>query len=390
MQMKHLVFLTVLSVSGTAAAYDREHWPTNFHFQNGTDLGLSGNFQYDRNSFHGDSRFANQNDSDFRRQEFGASIGQKGIFDATVNYDFQNELWLDTFVRLETKAVFGDDYGKVTLGYMKVPFGLDALTSSRATALMETNLADQAIIETRRLGGLWSFERPKYALQVGAYGGKDLQGDNPGVTQAIRGVWTPIRSADQVLHLGLAISQESPRGYQNGRGTHFGPRVRFRARPEAGLTSIRLVDSGTLTDVDHIDRTGLEVIWLHGPYSIQGESLGARVKRNDGGDDYVATGQTIQGTYSITGESRPYSVNGLGNIKPIHPWGAVELAARYSHLDLNDEGIAGGRQTDWTLGANWYLTSHFKFQANYTLADSKRFNMHDKPKIFELRAQVQF
>ena len=43
-----------------------------------------------------------------------------------------------------------------------------------------------------------------------------------------------------------------------------------------------------------------------------------------------------------------------------------------------------------TLGANWYLTSHFKLQANYIKAYSDKGNLSLDPTIFELRGQLMF
>jgi phosphate-selective porin OprO/OprP len=63
---------------------------------------------------------------------------------------------------------------------------------------------------------------------------------------------------------------------------------------------------------------------------------------------------------------------------------------RYSEIDLNDGVVQGGKEHDWTLGANWYLTSHFKFQANYIKAYSDKGNLSIDPTIFELRAQIMF
>ncbi len=57
---------------------------------------------------------------------------------------------------------------------------------------------------------------------------------------------------------------------------------------------------------------------------------------------------------------------------------------------MDDADVLGGRQHDWTLGANWYLTSHFKFQANYVKADASRRGVRSQPEIFELRAQMHF
>ena len=65
----------------------------------------------------------------------------------------------------------------------------------------------------------------------------------------------PRKSAGDVLHLGIAGSRERPDSST----------ARMRARPEVGLTDVRLVDTGTLAGVDAIRRVGLEGLWIHGP-----------------------------------------------------------------------------------------------------------------------------
>ena len=49
--------------------------------------------------------------------------------------------------------------------------------------------------------------------------------------------------------------------------------------------------------------------------------------------------------------------------------GAWQVAARYSYLDLNSKGIAGGILHDLTLGLNWFLNDYTKVQMNYFLTD---------------------
>ena len=380
--------LCLALAASAASAADFDNWPTKYTFSDGTELAGTLNYAYDYNGFSGDSRL--EDDHGMRRREFGATLKKKGVYDAIVYFDFESKTWLDVFFRFETKALLGEDYGRVRLGYMKTPVGLDGVTSSRATSFLEVGLPAQAIYEGRRTGVDWVLERSQYLLQAGAYGGKDLQGDNPGTTQAVRAVWTPIKATGDVLHLGLAASVENPRGYHDGRGVSYSARTRVRARPEAGLTDVRLVDSGTLVNVDQIKRYGFEEIWIHGPFSIQSEALQINVTRTNGLPEFTGNGQYIYGSWVLTGESRPYSAGAVSNIKPEHDYGAVELLARYSRLDLDDAGVDGGREHAWTLGANWYLTSHFKFQADYVMADASRAGVHTKPNIVELRAQVMF
>ncbi|MGE8261460.1 MAG: porin, partial [Stenotrophomonas sp.] len=133
----------------------------------------------------------------------------------------------------------------------------------------------------------------------------------------------------------------------------------------------------------------LEGIWIRGPFSLQGEALQTTVSR-DGKPDYTGNGQYAMASWILTGESRPYNAGAVANVKPAHDYGAVELVTRYSRIDLDDADVFGGRQHDWTIGANWYLTSHFKFQANYVKVDASRRGVRSQPEIFELRAQMHF
>ena len=60
--------------------------------------------------------------------------------------------------------------------------------------------------------------------------------------------------------------------------------------------------------------------------------------------------------------------------KKIFKWGeslgAIELAARYSALDLADEAISGGRLQDTTMGVNWYLNPNMRIMLNYVHSEA--------------------
>jgi phosphate-selective porin OprO/OprP len=92
----------------------------------------------------------------------------------------------------------------------------------------------------------------------------------------------------------------------------------------------------------------------------------------------------------LTGESHGYKDTAFANPVPSRPAGAVEVAMRYSTVDLDDDGIEGGTEHDWTLGLNWYISKHFKLQANDVRAFSDRGNLEVEPHIYELLAQLSF
>lgn len=380
---------TLASAGGSPAnRYDfTSHWPTHYVFDDGTDLGLALKYQYDVDRFsHDDGRLADAQTN--RRKELGFYVKKKGVYDATVVYDFQARTWLDTYLRVQGKSLFGRDVGAFRVGFSKTPVGLEGNTGTGATTFLETALPTQAIYANRRLGVDWALEREHVLVNLGYYRGGDLNGDSDGRMVAARAAWVPRHRDGDVLHLGISASRESPDGTTDGRGIYTPPTARLRARPEAGLAG-RLVDSGNLAPVDRIDRTGLEGLWIAGPWSVQGEYLHARVAL-DGRPTYAADGYYVFASWVATGESRPYAEGNVGNIKPGGRYGALEFALRYSELDLDDGPVAGGRERDWTLGANWYLNRYLKLQANYVHAQSDRRALAVDPNVVEVRAQVQF
>jgi phosphate-selective porin OprO/OprP len=85
----------------------------------------------------------------------------------------------------------------------------------------------------------------------------------------------------------------------------------------------------------------------------------------------------VQVSYFLTGEHRVYDQK-LGAFKrtaPMKPcslskgqWGAFEVGARYSHLNLNDNMVRGGVMSDYTIGVNWYLYRNLRVMLNGVLA----------------------
>jgi phosphate-selective porin OprO/OprP len=371
MHTKILLALGLLGLAPRAFAA-ADDWPTRLRFDDGIELGAKGIFQYDTN------RFSSEHFDDattWRRQVVNLYGEKKGDFDANVGYDFQSNAWQDVFLGATTGI------GHFRLGEFKTPVGMeDGATSASATTFLETSLAGQAVYEGRRLGLEWKYTGlSRWAFQLAYFGRHDLNDAASGATAAARAVFNPVNADNEVIHLGLSVSREA----RDDRT------ARVRARPEVNLTTIRLVDTGNLSGVDRIERTGLEAAWLHGPWLAQAEYLTLGAHRNIGAR-YRSDGYYVSGSWLLTGEARRYRNGAFGDPKPASHWGALELALRYSSVDLDDGIVRGGEQHDWTLGLNWYLPRGLKLQANYIRAWSDRRGVSVDPEIFALRAQLAF
>ena len=289
----------------------------------------------------------------------------------------------------------GLDYADITVGNFKEPWSLEELTSSKYITFMERALPVEAFAPSRRLGvgghshskgGLsWNAGYGIFADTVNA----DNSNDNEGYGYAARLTVAPIAEKNRVVHLG---------GYGEWRAP-TDDEVRYRSRPESHIANVRLVDTGTIGNVDNTVKWGLEAATVMGPFSLQGEYMNVD-NDVDGGSDPTFSGWYAYGSWFITGESRTYKASS-GTFDRVKPKsivgkggkGAWELGARYSSLDLNDSGINGGEEENLTIGLNWYATPTVRFMANYIkVLDLKDPTTTDdsEPDVFQLRAQIDF
>ena len=82
---------------------------------------------------------------------------------------------------------------------------------------------------------------------------------------------------------------------------------------------------------------------------------------------------SLEAAWVLTGERQRYSVSSgtFGQIRPKGEYGAFELAARYSTIDLNDGLVTGGEEENWTAGANWYINRNMRVMLNYVNAKTQ-------------------
>ncbi len=192
-----------------------------------------------------------------------------------------------------------------------------------------------------------------------------------------------ISGKDYSLHLGADAEWliQPPRNLVTSAQT-----LTLSDRPELRLDPTTLVSTGAIANASSAQVYGVEAAGTYGPLSVQGEYYWFNVDRGAntglppiGAPSLKFQGGYAQAAYVLTGETRTYNAaNAAYNgIKPAHPfslqgggWGAWEIAGRASTIDLNDQlmtatGIAGGRQTVYTLALNWYVNGNIRFMLDY-------------------------
>lgn len=272
----------------------------------------------------------------------------------------------------------------IKVGHFKEPFGLEEITSSKYITFMERSTPTEAFSPSRNTGvgvGSTALDN-QLTWAVGAFRESDGFGDGEGSNYHWTGrvTATPWSNEDQsnLLHVGGSVSYRDVDGQ------------RYRSRPESHLAP-RVVDTGEF-GVDSALICGLEAAVVLGPLSFQGEYMLANTDSDDGSDPDLS-GYYAFVSWFVTGDMRPYK-SSAGAFSRVSPdanagdgSGAIELAARYSSLDLSDGTVDGGEVDDVTLGVNWYLNPNARIMVNYVNSDADENGEVD---VFQTRFQVDF
>ena len=278
----------------------------------------------------------------------------------------------------------GFDNINIKIGNLQQPFSLEELTSSNHILFMERSLAN-VFAPSYTLGSTvnawgkrWSFTGGYFTDTLG-----DRHNDNEGgYSLASRVTFNPIDRRSFKIHLGASAIF---------RNLDSGQTVSYSTRPESRSTDARLLSTGTLKDVDKIKTYGLEAALIKGAWLLQGEVMQAKLDRKSHSDP-VFEGAYVQAGWLITGEKHRYSgKNGtFKRVNPQSPYGALELAVRYSTLDLDDKTVTGGEEDNLSLGVNWYLNRNVRVMANYIQADASpnRNGLNEDANILQFRIQA--
>jgi phosphate-selective porin OprO/OprP len=349
---------------------------------------LFGRLFIDWGWFSGDDAFGDLHDATEIRT---ARLGASGTLYDEVNYKVEFDLGPDDGGETAAKDVYigvkDTPVGEVRVGHFKEPFSLEQLTSSRFITFMERSVAD-AFVPGRNSGIALLNNNPSETVtwSLGAFRSTDNQAAGSGNAQyrySARVTAVPMidESGENLVHVGGSVSYSTDEG------------ARFRAKPESDFLD-RPVDTGNLV-VDDTTVLGLEGAWVGGPLSVQGEYNLASTSAAAGGTDGDFSGFYGFVSYFLTGEHRNYkrTSGAFDRVKPMENWGAgsgaLELAARYSMIDLND-GPSTGEMNDITVGLNWYLNPNSRVQLNWVRSNVEDGSIDDDADILMVRFQVDF
>lgn len=248
----------------------------------------------------------------------------------------------------------------LTVGKTKQPFAYEMVGDAANLAFQERVLSPFFVSRSvgARLSHATADRRSTLSFGVfnDSWAGSSAKGPNDGTDVAARltrALWLE-DGGRRLLHVGASVRRVGADG-----GT-----LRYRGRPESNVSSY-YVDTGTFA-ADRALHFGLEALWQHGPWSVIGEWVGAKVDAAASGDPSFSGGY-LGLSWVVTGEHRPYdpSVGYARRVVPSGANGALELVARASRVDLDDGTLRGGRFVKSYLGANWWATPRWKFGAGW-------------------------
>jgi phosphate-selective porin OprO/OprP len=294
------------------------------------------------------------NGAEIRRARFFASGKVAGDWRYKLQLDFASNGVAIKDAYISTKiagltAKFGNHHE---------PMGLNEITSSKYITFMERAQSSDLFTPSRQLGASLAASGSNWGVRGGFFtSGIDNGGKGTTTDWALTGRahFAPLAEKTEVVHLGVS---GSTRGFDDNGG----PDLEVRGYHNG----TKFFDTGTLTAEGQMT-LGTELAVVLGPFSAQGEYFVSTLEGNGAGAaDIDFDGGYAFVSYFLTGESRPYNA-ATGTFGRVKGEGAIELAARYDMMNLDDVGFgtSAAEVTSWTLGANYYFNPYVRAMLNY-------------------------
>jgi phosphate-selective porin OprO/OprP len=274
------------------------------------------------------------------------------------------------------------------VGKQKEPINMDRSMTMVQIASQERYAAADAMFPTRNVGAtLYGMTKnQKVSWAAGVFNDWFTQGEGLGdsATQVVaRATWLPHITDDEseIVHLGLGV-----------RHTNAKQGLAYGSRPETGNMP-RFVDTGEFA-ADSSMLYNWELGWRRGPLWLMAEYSDNRIDA-PASDDPNFTGYHVSATWSITGEMRGYKRNrgvfdGLPVAQNVYQGGrgAMEVALRFSSIDLTDGLIDGGEMDIATAQFNWWFSRSMALSLNYRRTWTDRRDLEGEMDAFVARVML--
>ena len=343
---------------------------------------------------------------DFRRARLGVDGTAFGNWDYKLLLDFGGSGVENTGQLYEGWVQYsGFKPFKLKVGAFSPSIGLDDQASTNTMPFLERAVSSDlarglAAGDTRTAAQLYA--GGDHWLISGAVTGRVVGVINTGTASAVaqtygdqlafvgRAAFTPIYGPDYLVHLGVHGSYVARPANTGGPATTGSTPITdqviaFSNTPGLRIDGTKLINTGNI-NASHASTAGVEFAAQKANLLVQAEYEDFSVKRTDPGlssphfNGYYATA-----LWTITGEPRKYNTQTAAFDAPAvaHPfswkdgtWGAWELGARYSDMNLNyhqgaagtaqaADGIRGGEEKDVSVGLNWFPNPFTRFMLDY-------------------------
>lgn len=349
----------------------------------------------------------------------GRVLMDGAVYD-TKDEQFENGLAIPD-LRLGVKATYGDWKGKVDVGfgYGKVSlkdvfiekdfndnmllrmgnfvhqFGLQSATSSSMKISMEEPTSNEVFGYPRLLGAMFVYNKGEFLATASLHGesyemiyrSNEMGPSSYGAISRL--VYRPVTEPGNIVQVGISGAVDGPQFDKNPMRSHevFNISGGFPTR----VAKVEAIGAA-ITNAKSMAKFTPELLINVGPVALESQYYGYSVNRDKDLHNYYAYGAygllrclAIGGNYTYASAD--------GGIATPGPK-SLEFVLGYNYTNLNDSksDIYGGRLSDMSMTANWYINKYviWRFRASYT-------HTFDRPALpdvdlgaFQTRLQIIF
>ena len=290
---------------------------------------------------------------------------------------------------------------RFTVGVFKVNFGLESMQGAADYLFLERNsiatITRNLAAGIRREAVQAQADGDRWIIAVAGTAGQAGPPDDGGQRAIVaRAAGLPLKAKDVALHLGASGEWVfDPRSGANLREASFSDKEQLQiddVTPSLSTGSIRVRSAGAFGPEIGLSWRRL---WLQGEYY----SLIANRSDVAGGGTLRFDGWYAQAAYTALGNPRAWNskIGAWGPPRPAEKFnpgagqfGALELGAGYSTVDLRSQNVNGGTQRIVSTVANWWPVQPIRLSLLYENANIKGGRSPRTVNAVAARAQLAF